>query len=722
MPEAPAPIRVAIVGGGCSALTTAMELTRPELANRYEVTVYQMGFRLGGKGASGRGVEGRIEEHGLHLWMGFYENAFRLMREAYAECNRDRFRCPIATWQEAFEPAPDVAVTDLLPNGTWDSWIAHFPPGKGLPGDPIADGAPFTVRRYLEQAISLVIELLQSAQRLVGETAANTVSNAAWSTPEGLVAAAEKLIRLGHLATVTAIFEAADVLRGMMTTLMPQAYGSGGTALPLVDAIASAAKHQIQMLVSGDHALRRIWQVIDLILAILRGSFLFGLALDPRGFDAINDYDWRQWLRMCGASEASLDTGFVRGIYDLVFAYEDGDVQRPSLAAGVALRGAMRMFFTYRGSLFYRMTAGMGDIVFAPLYEVLVKRGVKFAFFHRLKAVTLGKGPSDVRPHLETLTFDVQATVIDGKSYKPLVEVHGVPCWPSLADYSQLENGSAIAQAGWAFESPWETRVAGEKTLHVGQDFDFVVMGVPVAAWPYACQGLIDAVPRFGEMVRNVKTVATQSFQIWMRKSMEELGWNHGPVNLSGFVEPFDTWADMRHLIAAERWNKPISSIAYFCSVLPDAMPVGVVRDEAFHHAKRVEVRNNAVRFLEQNIGALWPQAINTQGKFRWNALATPRDGLPEDFPPTGPARFDKQFWMANVNPSERYSLSLPGTIKYRISPLELLVDNMTIAGDWTASGLDSGCVESAVMSGLLAAHSIAQTPALENIIGYDHP
>lgn len=80
-----APTRVAIVGGGVAALTTAFELTSPELGGRYAVTVYQMGWWLGGKGASSRGVADRIEEHGLHLWMGFYENAFRLMRECYAE-------------------------------------------------------------------------------------------------------------------------------------------------------------------------------------------------------------------------------------------------------------------------------------------------------------------------------------------------------------------------------------------------------------------------------------------------------------------------------------------------------------------------------------------------------------------------------------------------------------------------------------------------------------
>src|SRR5581483_8745209 len=77
------PKRVAIVGGGCGAMAAAFELTRPELQGQFAVTVYQVGWRLGGKGASGRGPGGRIEEHGLHLWMGFYENAFRLLRECY---------------------------------------------------------------------------------------------------------------------------------------------------------------------------------------------------------------------------------------------------------------------------------------------------------------------------------------------------------------------------------------------------------------------------------------------------------------------------------------------------------------------------------------------------------------------------------------------------------------------------------------------------------------
>ncbi len=72
-----------------AGLTAAWELSRPEHRGRIDqVTVYQRGWRLGGKGASSRGAHGRIEEHGLHVWLGYYDNAFRLMREAYDELDR----------------------------------------------------------------------------------------------------------------------------------------------------------------------------------------------------------------------------------------------------------------------------------------------------------------------------------------------------------------------------------------------------------------------------------------------------------------------------------------------------------------------------------------------------------------------------------------------------------------------------------------------------------
>jgi Flavin containing amine oxidoreductase len=127
-------------------------------------------------------------------------------------------------------------------------------------------------------------------------------------------------------------------------------------------------------------------------------------------------------------------------------------------------------------------------------------------------------------------------------------------------------------------------------------------------------------------------------------------------------------------------------------------------------------VRRNAVQFLNRDVKALWPKAVD-EG-FRWETLAAEGKGSNA----VGEDRFATQFWTANVNPTDRYVQSVPGSISYRISPLEVLFDNLTIAGDWTSTGLDTGCIESAVMSGKLAAHAISGAPALEEIVGYDHP
>jgi len=713
------PVNVAVVGGGCASLAAAFELTRPEHMGRYQVTVYQMGWRLGGKGASGRGVAERVEEHGLHLWMGFYENAFRLMRECYAERNQASPNSRFATWHDAFKPAPDVGVTDRSPDG-WSFWMAHFPPGKGEPGDP-ASGDPLTISAYLRQAVMLIVELLRSAGAMETAKAVETGSAAARpapSGPEALTSAISALLRYGQLATTAAVLEASELLRQAAEAFSPQLFsGIASPVAQLIEGLSVAARRHLASLVEDDRELRRVWQVIDIILAILRGSIRCGLALDPRGFDAINDYDWREWLRMNGASEQALDSGFMRGIYDLAFAFEDGDITRPRLAAGVALRGAMRMFFTYRGSLFWRMSAGMGDVVFAPLYQVLKQRGVRFEFFHRLRNVGLSAQRAGESAYVETLEFDVQAKVSGGGEYQPLIDVNHVPSWPSQPDYAQLVDGSAMARSGRAFEGAWEHRRAGVKKLRVSRDFDFVVLGVSVAVLPEVAGELIEREQRWREMVSHVKTVPTQAFQLWMRESVAELGWPHPPANLSGFVEPFDTWADMSHLIPEEGWKDPVRCIAYFCSVLPDAAQNGGAVTEKFHRERREEVRANAVEFLSTSAGVLWPRAIR-EGEFRWEILAV--EGKQAVRP--GPQLLDTQFWTANVNPTDRYVQSLPGSTGYRISPLDMTFDNLTIAGDWTATGLDSGCIESAVMSGQLAAHAISGKPELRDIVGYDHP
>lgn len=721
------PIEVAIIGGGCASMVAAFELTRPEHRGKYHVTVYQMGWRLGGKGASGRGPGDRIEEHGLHIWLGFYENAFRLLREAYAELGRDPAACRFATWRDAFFTEPHVGIADRGRRGDWVVWTALFPPVPGCPGDPLTAHNPFSLSGYLGRMVSLLKALFLGLDTWTKPVHPKSGVEAApgedvkLSEPqrESVTAGMQRLLRLGLLVTAAGLIEALSILEQAIKSFasVPE-----NVLARFVEAVAQAVRHRLEDLVADDDEFRLKWEIIDLVVAILVGAVRFRLIYDPRGLDAINEYECREWLKMNGASERSVNSAFVRGLYDLALAYENGDPLRPGLAAGQALRGSLRMFFTYRGSMFWKMKAGMGDVVFAPFYEALKKRGASVKFFHRLENIKLAD-PAELKPgekpYVKALEFDVQARIKGGGEYRPLVDVHTVPSWPSWPDYDQLEDGARLKEEGWEFESHWDTRKVDTLTLEVARDFDFVVFGASVGTVPYLCKEIVARDARWQAMVENVKTVASQAVQLWMNEDMAEMGWPAPPVTLSAFVKPFDTWADMRHLIPEESYHPHPLSIAYFCNVLADP-PVEPDRSDTSYPQRRTEeVRQNGIQFLNHQIGYLWPGAVRPTGGFRWEILAGP-DGTPGG--PADESRFDSQYWRANVNPTDRYVLALPGTLKYRISPLDNTYDNLTLCGDWTDAGFNEGCVEAAVISGRLAAHAISEWPPLEDIIGYDHP
>jgi uncharacterized protein with NAD-binding domain and iron-sulfur cluster len=723
------PIKVAVIGGGCASIAAAFELTRPEHKGRYRLTIYQTGWRLGGKGASGRGPAGRIEEHGLHIWLGYYENAFKLLRECYAELSaRSRGRRH-EDWREAFFPDPHVAISE--PHRRGDGWAhltAHFPPADGLPGDPPAADS-LSLRNYVIRSVVLLRTLLIGVET-VSPPDRNERGADELASPAAIVAKAAFLLRYGFLATAAAAVEALAVVEAglKMGSNLP-----ASVILRLVEAVAASIKARVEKWVAADDEVRRRWEIVDLVLAVLVGVVRFGLLTDPRGLDAINQYDCRDWLRLNGASEHALNSAFLRALYDLVFAYEGGDPSRPRLAAGDALRGGFRMFYTYRGAFFWKMRRGMGDVVFAPFYEVLRRRGVRFKFFHRLENVRLselGAEEGGGRVYVDALELSVQAKVRGGRDYRPLIAVNGRPCWPCDPDYAQLENGEALKAETRDFESHWERTKAAARTLRVTRDFDFVVLGVGLGAIPDVCKEFIARDGRWRKMAESVKTVATQAFQLWLSEDLQQLGWEPPPVTLSAFVKPFDTWSDMGQVVPAEGWQRPPRTVAYFCGALHEPDQGETIAEDEYFAASREKVRANALAFLDREVRHLWPKAADAEGGFRWGLLVDANDQQ------SGGAasarrrrtrapdkrRFDSQFWVANVNPTDRYAQSMPGSAEHRISPLDNTYDNLTVAGDWTSCGLNLGCVEAAVMSGRLAAHALSGSPALEDIVGYDHP
>jgi uncharacterized protein with NAD-binding domain and iron-sulfur cluster len=673
--------KIAVLGGGAGSLAAAFYLsTQPGWRERYEITVYQQGWRLGGKGASGRNaaLAQRIEEHGLHIWFGFYANAFAMLRAVYKELGRPA-EAPLARWDQAFQPHDYVVLAEQV-GSDWRPWHLVLP---RRPGEPGTGSEPVSPWRMALEGIEWLRQWHSELQ-----PAAAAPAGIFGDPFTALRAQASTLPLDAHLHT------SADHAR-LLDTLGRAEIELRTTQAALID----------------DDRTRRTLVGLNIGVTLLRGMLADGVF--TRGFDAINLEDLRAWLRRHGGDpELCVDSAPVGAMYALLFAFEDGDPDRPNLEAGVALRWMMRMSFAYRGAVMYRMQAGMGDAVFAPLYEVLARRGVRFAFFHRVEEITAADGSVDA------VRMSVQADVADG-DYRPLVQVKGLPCWPDLPDYAQLEPSQArlLQEHAVDLESWWsdwprlyrETfgKDLPQQELKRGRDFDQVVFGMPVATLPLVAPALLAASPPLASTAAALRTVVTQACQVWLNRDTQALGWTYSPHGeepiLTAFSQPYDTWAAMSQILPAEDWPPAIApkSAHYFCGAMALAeMPPQ--SDSGFPARAAAQAKANAVELLNDRIGALWKEAGSG---FPWQWLVDPLEA-------EGPARMDRQYWRANIEPSERYVLSVAGSSAHRLLSEGTGLRKLFLAGDWLRTGLDSGCVEAAVMGGMQAARAIGGYPA----------
>jgi uncharacterized protein with NAD-binding domain and iron-sulfur cluster len=736
--------RIAILGGGVGAVTAAFHLSQDGWQNHYEsITLYQQGWRLGGKGASGRGPRERIEEHGLHVWFGFYENAFRMLHDCHMalderEASDSQPRWPLAfkTMEDSFRPCNEVYLSDYDGCG-WKLWVADFfaerddwPWADPDLRPPAERPAEWSVLFYLVRCLRLASDMAWSLTR--SDAGLEIVAAPAVGARHGLVDLDEAAGKLWSLLSG----DIREVLNGaadLLDALVDEAYEQPlvldvlGLVMGGLDFVVDFLRRRYDALVRSNDGVRRAYYIVDVLIAIVRGVIDDGV-IEEESFDVIDDIDFRDWLLAHGAARDSVDCALVRAVvYDLAFAYEDGDPQRPSCGAGTALRGLLRTFFTYRGALMWKMNAGMGDVVFAPLYELLVKRGVDVRFFHRVEAVRAANGA------VEEIEIDVQEEVPSGTARSAYL---GSPWAASAAGSGSSEkavwpaapapdltgkHGSSALPAD-TYES-WYAGRAGTKRTEVLQNgatdgFDLVVFGLPISCVPHVAPDLPAQSDRWRAAVEHLRTVPTQAMQLWLNRPASELGDAADGAVLGGFVEPFDTWADMDHLTSAEDVNS--ATIAYFCNVLVDTPPP--VRGAAAQWLKDRNdvVRANALRFLIRDIGTLWPNAVDSlTGEFDWQLLVDP-DGM------AGPERLRAQFLRANVEPSERYVLSVPGSAVHRISPGDTGFGNLYAAGDWTSCAINAGCVEAAVISGMRAANAIHRDHGdanfAQSIVGEEGP
>ena len=654
--------RVVILGGGMAGLTTAWELTRGDWRSRYRsVAVYERSWRLGGKGASSRGRNGRIEEHGLHVLLGYYDATFRVMREVYGELDRPRTDpgCPIASWDDAVAPSPIVGLTDRVA-GRWEPWMTRFSTNDAVPGMPDAEDRPLRALDIVVRSLRLLADFHDAAPALGSVTL-------------GSVPAPPRRSGASRAMALTALAAALEAA----TAATQLAAASGPGLADLLRPVAEAVRSSVRGLLGDDPAARRTYQLVDLVATNVRGVLVDRLLTREEGFAAIDGLDYRDWLRRHGAQPETVDSAVVRGMYDLVFAYENGDPTRPGFSAGLGLQLASRMLLDFKGSIFWKMQAGMGEVVFAPLYQALERRGVEFHLMHRLDEVTVDNAANSVA----SLRLVHRVDDAGNSTRRPLVDVGGLPCWPDAPVGERAGDAAALE-------------------LTAGRDFDVVVLAVSIGIVPEVCGQLVAASKKWQKMVGNVATVATQSFQLWLAADERRLGW-HGPsgVTLSGFAPPFGTWASMGHLIEREVWPEATrpEAVAYFCGALDDAAAAGALPSSA--------VRAAAVEFLGDQLPVIWPGASAAGGGFDWDLLVA-------DSPASGVERFDQQYWRANVDPSDRYVQSLPGTDRYRLAPGDTGFANLVVAGDWTDCGLNAGCIEAATRSGILAGRAVDRMAA----------
>ncbi len=665
-----------------------------------DITVYQLGWRIGGKGASGRNpaVGGRIEEHGIHLFGGFYPNTWKMLIDCYQTLWPDGWEAQMAhqflpcsdqviTWPE--DPANAESewhrVVSLMPSTTEHPWLGGIDEARLLDGDTIAT------------LISKALDQLADLFRRSG------------SMPEHDPSPHDTTVRLLQESEAELIelrSQEADDIRHRHNEGLFARFGN------------------LRRFV-GDTAAREVYgHTLEMFRIAFKGSI--SDRLTSKGIDSVDGETFLEWFRRHGMDEDTLASPIVMAPANICFQFHDGDTERPCMSASAYLTFLFRSLLS-PGAFAYFFRLGTGESVLLPVYDVLRQRGVRFELFTRVVDVVPEGGrvaridlERQAIPKVGIADYDPRVPIDPSRPAPPAGSPSlGYYTWPTETPYDALIDGDELRRAGVNLESSYgRPAPARRDSLEVDRDFDHVVLAVPAPAHPYTCPSLIvdrGTDSRTGltwrEMVQGLASTPTQACQLWFDRTTDDLGlWDEsipagerfaGP----SWADPLNGWTDFSDLIAEERWGTGgPRGLVYFCGPMPQrAIDID---NPAFPDEEWRKVRAG-VEELVAGLGGLLTDAEPSVADHLWR-----RD-------PTGD-RWAAQYLRANVQPSERYVLAGAGHLAYRRLAWHSGYDNLAIAGDWIFTGFNIGSFEGSVMSGALASFALTASPSLDHIVGYD--
>jgi hypothetical protein len=559
-PPALRKLKVAVLGGGPAACTAALYLARQR--DRYEVSLYTTGFRLGGKCQSWRNPDKafRIEEHGLHAFLGFYHNAFTAVHDAYLSAFPDD-GLGEALYRQAFHAEPNNGVMVFHK----DVWTYCPTPGRHLA--PLGQG-PVSANLHSGQACSSPWRARSRGPATTSTPSATSTACSAWPSTESATRSRASGLPACAAPPAPPTAQKASLSSDLL----------GGLTADVLIAIRDAIALIFRLDKSISTYAWFLWTGVDTLLTIVIGLLeqpgakprrarrrrLPRLAARPRPARARRRAlgRHRPGLRdPVRPPAAALDPAALRTDRREGARRQHRLRRRHPLVPARVLRQQRRVS--------YRFTYSCAQTIMTPMYLALQKLGAKVHFFHTVTGLELAPAAapsaasppstSSARPRSRPARRLPAAAHPDLPNNPP--ELRDWPMDPALrpAGRRRMVQGEPHRLLRRLADRQ-HPRHHG-RALREGVDFDLAVLGVPLGALPLIESPLTStqdpaADPRWKAMIDGIAVTQTMSFQLWFGTPAATLLAEPRGL-LTAYVQPEPSYGDFTPLISYEDWSDP---------------------------------------------------------------------------------------------------------------------------------------------------------------------